>query len=126
MPEGRRGRPPSSAEVILRIHFMQQRFNLSDPAMEGALHDMALFCDFARLDGWEERVPDKSTILRFRRVLEKHKLAAKVLETINELLQAKGLMLRASTVVDATLIAAPSSTKNSTGQRDHEMHQAKK
>jgi IS5 family transposase len=126
MPEGRRGRPPFAVEVMLRIHFMQQWFNLSDPAMEEALHDMALFRDFAGLGGWDERVPDETTILRFRRVLEKHKLAAQILHTINDLLRSKGLMLRAGTVVDATLIAAPSSTKNATGERDPEMKQSKK
>jgi IS5 family transposase len=126
MPEGRRGRPPFSVEVMLRIHFMQQWFNLSDPAMEEALHDMALFRDFAGLGGWDERVPDETTILRFRRVLEKHKLAPKILQTINDLLRSKGLMLRAGTVVDATLIAAPSSTKNAEGERDPEMKQSKK
>lgn len=126
MPEGRRGRPPFAVEVMLRVHFMQQWFNLSDPAMEEALHDMALFRDFAGLGGWDERVPDESTILRFRRVLEKHKLAPKILQTINDLLRSKGLMLRAGTVVDATLIAAPSSTKNASGERDPEMKQSKK
>ena len=126
MPEGRRGRPPFAVEVMLRIHFMQQWFNLSDPAMEEALHDMALFRDFAGLGGWDERVPDETTILRFRRVLEKHKLAPKILQTINDLLRSKGLMLRAGTVVDATLIAAPSSTKNLDGERDPEMKQSKK
>jgi IS5 family transposase len=126
MPEGRRGRPPFAVDVMLRIHFMQQWFNLSDPAMEEALHDMALFRDFAGLGGWDERVPDETTILRFRRVLEKHKLAPKMLQTINDLLRAKGLMLRAGTVVDATLIAAPSSTKNAEGERDPEMKQSKK
>ena len=126
MPEGRRGRPPFAVEVMLRIHFMQQWFNLSDPAMEEALHDMALFRDFAGLGGWDERVPDETTILRFRRVLEKHKLAPKILQTINDLLRSKGLMLRAGTVVDATLIAAPSSTKNTEGERDPEMKQSKK
>lgn len=126
MPEGRRGRPPFAVEVMLRVHFMQQWFNLSDPAMEEALHDMALFRDFAGLGGWDERVPDESTILRFRRVLEKHKLAPKMLQTINDLLRSKGLMLRAGTVVDATLIAAPSSTKNASGERDPEMKQSKK
>jgi hypothetical protein len=79
MPEGRRGRPPFAVEVMLRIHFMQQWFNLSDPAMEEALHDMALFRDFAGLGGWNDRQPDETTILRFRRVLEKHKLAHKIL-----------------------------------------------
>jgi len=126
MPEGRRGRPPFAVEVMLRIHFMQQWFNLSDPAMEEALHDMALFRDFAGLGGWDERVPDETTILRFRRVLEKHKLAPKILQTINDLLRSKGLMLRAGTVVDATLIDAPSSTKNAEGERDPEMKQSKK
>lgn len=126
MPEGRRGRPPFAVEVMLRIHFMQQWFSLSDPAMEEALHDMALFRDFAGLGSWDERVPDETTILRFRRVLEKHKLAPKILQTINDLLRSKGLMLRAGTVVDATLIAAPSSTKNAEGERDLEMKQSKK
>lgn len=126
MPEGRRGRPPFAVEVMLRIHFMQQWFNLSDPAMEEALHDMALFRDFAGLGGWNDRQPDETTILRFRRVLEKHKLAPKILGVVNELLSRKGLLLRAGTVVDATLIAAPSSTKNKSGERDPEMKQSQK
>ena len=125
-PEGRRGRPPFSVETMLRIHFMQQWFTLSDPAMEEALHDMPLFREFAGLGGWSDRLPDETTILRFRHLLEEHKLAPKILQTINELLRAKGLLLRAGTVVDATLIAAPSSTKNSSGERDPEMHQSKK
>jgi len=126
MPEGRRGRPPFAVEVMLRVHFMQQWFNLSDPAMEEALHDMALFRDFAGLAGWDDRVPDETTILRFRRVLEKYKLAPMILQTITDLLRSKGLMLRAGTLVDATLIAAPSSTKNAQGERDPEMKQSKK
>jgi len=112
MPEGKRGRPPFPVESLLRIHFMQQWFTLSDPAMEEALHDMPLFRDFAGLGGWDDRLPDESTILRFRHVLEKHKLAERILATVNLLLGAKGLMLRSGTVVDATLISAPSSTKN--------------
>ena len=125
-PEGRRGRPPFSVDTMLRIHFMQQWFTLSDPAMEEALHDVPLFREFAGLGGWSDRLPDESTILRFRHLLEKHKLAAQILGLVNELLCAKGLMLRAGTVVDATLIAAPSSTKNASGERDPEMHQSKK
>lgn len=125
-PEGRRGRPPFSVDTMLRIHFMQQWFTLSDPAMEEALHDVPLFREFAGLGGWSDRLPDESTILRFRHLLEKHKLAAQILGRVNELLCAKGLMLRAGTVVDATLIAAPSSTKNASGERDPEMHQSKK
>jgi IS5 family transposase len=125
-PEGKKGRPPFPVETMLRIHFMQQWFTLSDPAMEEALHDMPLFRDFAGLGGWDDRLPDESTILRFRHALEKHKLAERILATVNLLLGAKGLMLRSGTVVDATLISAPSSTKNASGERDPEMHQSKK
>lgn len=125
-PEGKRGRPPFAVEAMLRIHFMQQWFTLSDPAMEEALHDVPLFREFAGLDNWSTRLPDESTILRFRHLLEKHKLAEQMLSVINDLLRDKGLMLRAGTVVDATLIAAPSSTKNASGERDPEMHQSKK
>ena len=124
-PEGKRGRPPFPIETMLRIHFMQQWFTLSDPAMEEALHDMPLFREFAGL-GWDTRLPDESTILRFRHLLERHKLPEQILAVVNELLRDKGLMLKTGTVVDATLIAAPSSTKNASGQRDPEMHQTKK
>ena len=94
--------------------------------MEEALHDVPLFRDFAGLGGWNDRLPDESTIRRFRHLLEEHKLAPEILKYINALLQAKGLLLRAGTVVDATLIAAPSSTKNEGKERDPEMHQSKK
>jgi IS5 family transposase len=124
-PEGKKGRPPFAVETMLRIHFMQQWFTLSDPAMEEALHDIALFREFAGI-GWDSRLPDESTILRFRHLLERHKLSEQILATVNELLRDKGLMLKAGTVVDATLIAAPSSTKNQSGERDPEMHQTKK
>jgi len=126
LPEGKRGRPPFPVQALLRIHFMQQWFTLSDPAMEEALHDMPLFRDFAGLGGWDDRLPDESTILRFRHVLEKHHLAEQILATINTLLRDRGLMLKSGTVVDATLIAAPSSTKNASGERDPEMKQSKK
>lgn len=126
LPEGKRGRPPFSPETMLRIHFMQQWFALSDPAMEEALHDMPVFREFAGLEGWDERLPDESTILRFRHTLEKHKLAAQILQTVNDLLSAKGVMLKSGTVVDASLIAAPSSTKNKSGERDPEMKQSRK
>ena len=111
--------------TMLRIHFMQQWFTLSDPAMEEALHDVPLFREFAGLN-YETRLPDESTILRFRHLLEGNKLAEQILLTVNAMLQAKGLMLKVGTVVDATLIAAPSSTKNASGERDPEMHQTKK
>lgn len=125
-PEGKKGRPPFAVATMLRIHFMQQWFGLSDPAMEEALHDVPLYREFCGLDTWTTRLPDESTILRFRHLLEKHKLAAQMLVVINDMLRDKGLMLRAGTVVDATLIAAPSSTKNAGGTRDPEMHQTKK
>lgn len=111
---------------MLRIHFIQQWFNLSDPAMEEALYDMALFREFVGLDAGEDNLPDESTILRFRHLLETHNLSLQILATVNATLAAKGLLLKSGTVVDATLIAAPSSTKNSSGERDPEMHQTKK
>jgi IS5 family transposase len=125
-PAGRTGRPPFAVSTMLRIHFMQQWFGLSDPAMEEALHDVPLYCEFAGLDPGISRLLDESTILRFRHLLEEHNLSLQLLATINSTLASKGLMLKTGTVVDATLIAAPSSTKNSTGQRDAEMHQTKK
>ena len=124
-PEGRTGRPPFPVQMLLRIHFMQQWFNLSDPAMEEALHDMPLFREFVGLS-WGSATPDESTILRFRHLLEKHKLAEQILKIVTDLLESKKLLLRTGTIVDATLIAAPSSTKNSTKSRDPEMHQTKK
>ena len=123
-PEGRRGRPPFAVQTMLRIHFMQQWFTLSDPAMEEALHDVPLFREFARLS-WDQRLPDESTILRFRHLLEEHKLADQMLAAVNEVLVANGLLLNAGTVVDSTLISAPSSTKNKTGERDPDMRQSK-
>jgi IS5 family transposase len=99
---------------------------LSDPAMEEALFDVPLYREFAGLDNGNVRLPDESTILRFRHLLETHKLAGPMLATVNDVLRDKGLMLRIGTVVDATLISAPSSTKNDSGERDPEMHQTKK
>jgi IS5 family transposase len=125
-PPGRRGRPPFPVETMLRIHFMQQWFGLSDPATEEALFDVPLYREFAGLDNGNVRLPDESTILRFRHLLETHKLAGPMLATVNDLLRDKGLMLRIGKVVDATLISAPSSTKNDSGQRDPEIHQTKK
>jgi transposase, IS5 family len=125
-PAGKTGRPPFAVETMLRIHFMQQWFGLSDPAMEEALHDVPLYCQFARLDPGMSRLPDESTILRFCHLLEEHDLSLQIMAAINATLANKGLMLKAGTVVDATLIAAPSSTKNRDGERDPEMHQTKK
>jgi IS5 family transposase len=125
-PRAKTGRPPFSIETMLRIHYLQQWFGLSDPAMEEALHDVPLYREFAGLGDGVSRLPDETTILRFRHLLEAHDLAADMLRVVNDILQAQGLMLRAGTAVDATLISAPSSTKNAGGERDPEMHQTRK
>jgi len=119
------GRPPFAVATMLRIHCLQLWWNLSDPAMEEELHERPLYRQFAGLEG-AARMPDETTILRFRHLLEKQQLAPKVLRIINEGLSSKGLLLKTGTLVDASLIAAPSSTKNSSGERDPEMHQTKK
>ena len=123
--EGIKGRPPFALQTMLRIHFMQQWFNLGDQAMEEAFFDTPLYLEFAQLPAFG-RLPDESTLLRFRHRLEKHKLAEQILASVNELLEQRGLLLRAGTAVDATLIAAPSSTKNKDKARDPEMHSSQK
>ena len=125
-PKAKTGRPPFGIETMLRVHYLQQWFALSDPAMEEALHDMPVFREFAKFEDGLQRLPDETTILRFRHLLEKHDLATDMLRVVNDILQAKGLTMKKGTVVDATLIAAPSSTKNAEGLRDPEMHQTKK
>lgn len=125
-PAGKTGRPPFAVSTMLRIHFMQQWFGLSDPAMEEALHDVPLYREFAGLDAGVTRMPDESTILRFRHLLEANNLSLQLMAAINATLATKGLMLKSGTVVDATLIAAPPSTKNRAGERDPEMHQTQK
>ena len=124
-PEGKTGRPPFSLMTMLRVHFMQQWFTLSDPAMEDAFFDTPLYREFAQLQEFG-RVPDESTILRFRHRLEKHKLAEQILQAVNQLLTGRGLLLKAGTAIDATLISAPTSTKNKDKARDPEMHSSKK
>ncbi len=122
---GRVGRPPYAMETMLRIHLLQQWYALSDPGMEEALHEIASMRLFARLSGLDA-IPDETTILNFRRLLETHGLAAKMLEAVNAHLARKGQSLRAGTIVDATIIHAPSSTKNADKARDPEMHQTRK
>ena len=124
-PQGRTGRPPFSLETMLRVYFMQQWFTLSDPAMEEAFFDTPLYREFAQLPELS-RLPDESTILRFRHRLEKHKLTEQILATVNEILTQRGLLLKTGTAVDATLIAAPTSTKNKDKARDPDMHSSKK
>ena len=125
-PKPGNGRRPYPLEVMLRIHFMQQWFNLSDPAMEEALYDSTSIRNFAKLSLTRGSIPDETTILNFRHLLEKHDIAADALEAVNLLLQDQGMMVRKGTIVDATIIEAPSSTKNATSTRDPEMHQTKK
>ena len=110
--------------MALRVHLLQNWFGYSDPAMEEALYETTILRQFAGLS--LERIPDETTILNFRRLLERHELAAGILAVINGYLGDRGLSLRQGTIVDATLIHAPSSTKNKDGKRDPEMHQTKK
>jgi len=123
-PKGEGGRPAYPLMAMLRVHLMQNWFGYSDPAMEEALYETTILRQFAGLS--LERIPDETTILNFRRLLEKHELAAGILAVINAYLGDRGLSLRQGTIVDATLIHAPSSTKNQDGKRDPEMHQTKK
>jgi IS5 family transposase len=124
-PEGKNGRPPFALETMLRTHFLQQWFTLSDPGMEEAFFDTPVYRQFAQLEEFA-RLPDESTILRFRHRLEKHKLSEQILAVVNDLLTQRGLLLKTGTVVDATLIAAPTSTKNKDKARDPEMHSSQK
>ncbi len=124
-PVAGRGRHPYPIATMLRVHLMQNWFSLSDPAMEEALYEIASMRQFARLT-LSKPIPDETTILNFRRLLEENELAAEILVRVNRYLSRKGLLLRQGSIVDATIIAAPSSTKNAEGERDPEMHQTKK
>lgn len=124
-PKAGRGRQPYGLETMLRIHFLQQWYALSDPAMEEALYEIASMRQFAKLS-LLAAIPDETTILNFRHLLERHGIAAKLLQAVNRHLQDNKLLPRTGTIVDATIIDAPSSTKNSSGTRDPEMHQTKK
>ncbi len=126
-PKGEgRGRPPIGLEKMLRMYIAQQCFGLSDEAIEDALYDSQAIRRFVGMDLARDTAPDATTLLKFRRLLEDNKLTVTIFENINQHLAAKGLMMRGGTVVDATIIAAPSSTKNSGGKRDPQMHQTKK
>jgi transposase, IS5 family len=125
-PRGRRGRPPVGLERMLRVYFLQQWYGLADEALEDALYDSQALQGFARIELGAEGVPDATTLLKFRRLLETHDLCKGLFAALNADLAARGLLLREGTLVDATLIAAPSSTKNAQKARDPEMHQTKK
>ena len=125
-PKGERGRPPIGLERMLRVYFLQQWYGLADEALEDALYDSQALQGFARIDLTAEGVPDATTLLKFRRLLETHDLCKGLFAAINTDLTARGLLLREGTLVDATLIAAPPSTKNKEKKRDPEMHQTRK
>ena len=125
-PKGVGGRPPIGLERMLRIHFIQHWFNLADEACEEALYDSASLRRFAGIDLGREPVPDATTLLKFRRLLNEHKLGEKLFAKVGEVLQQSGFKLKTGTIVDATIIGAPSSTKNADNARDPEMHQTRK
>lgn len=124
-PKGENGRPPYPLAVMLRVHCMQLFYNLSDPAMEDALYEIESMRRFAGLS-LSGRIPDETTILNFRHFLEQHALGKEIFVTVNKHLADHGLLLKEGSILDATIIAAPSSTKNEDGERDSEMHQSKK
>lgn len=125
-PKGERGRPPMGLERMLRIYFLQQWYSLADEALEDSLYDINSLREFVGIDLGREPIPDATTLLKFRHLLEQNNLSSQMLQAINLDLARRGLLMRAGTIVDATLIAAPSSTKNATGTREPEMHQTKK
>jgi IS5 family transposase len=125
-PKAGNGRPPIGLQRMLRIHLLQHWFNLADEAMEEALYDSAALRAFVGIDLGREPVPDATSLLRFRHLLEKHRLGEAIFAEVGKVLQARGLKLSGGTIVDATLIAAPSSTKNAEQRRDPEMKQTKK
>jgi transposase, IS5 family len=125
-PKAGNGRRPKELEKMLRIYFLQQWFKLADRAVEEALYDSATLRQFAGIDLGAEPVPDETTVCKFRHLLEEHELGEQILGTVNLHLQAKGVRITTGTIVDATLIHAPSSTKNRDQSRDPEMHPAKK
>jgi IS5 family transposase len=123
---GRVGRQPIGVSRMLRMYFLQQWFGLADEAVEDAIYDSQSMRDFVAIDLARETVPDATTLLKFRRLLEEKALTKKIFEGINTHLAAQGLLLREGTMVDATIIAAAPSTKNKGKARDAEMHQTKK
>jgi len=120
------GRPPYPLATMLRIHLLQQWYSLSDPAIEEALIEVPTMRRFAGIELISDRIPDETTILSFRHLLEKHSLGEQIFETVKAHLKANGMAMKQGTIIDATLIAAPSSTKNEKRERDPEMHQTKK
>jgi IS5 family transposase len=125
-PKGERGRPPIGLERMLRIYFLQQWYGLADEALEDALYDSQALRGFASIDLNRNPVPDATTLLKFRHWLERHDLTRVLFDEVGTVLEERGLLMRQGTIVDATIIAAPPSTKNKSKARDPEMHQTKK
>jgi len=125
-PEGKRGRKPVGIETMLRMYLMQNWFNLSDVGIEDAIYDSYAMKKFLRLDFSREQVPDATTLLKFRHLLEKHDIPQHIFADVNKRLNQSGLIMHGGSIVDATIIQAPSSTKNKDKARDPEMHQTKK
>jgi len=125
-PAGKRGRPPIGIERMLRIYFLQQWYGLADEALEDAIYDSQSMRLFTGIDLSVESVPDATTLLKFRHLLEEHGLAKQIFEAINALLEEHKLLMKEGTIVDATIIAAAPSTKNARKERDPEMHQTRK
>ena len=125
-PKGKRGRPPVGIERMLRLYFLQQWYGLADEALEDTLYDSQAMRSFAGIDLGLESVPDATTLLKFRHLLETQELTKRIFEEVGALLTERKLLMREGTLVDATIIAAPSSTKNREGKRDPDMHQTKK
>ena len=121
-----KGRQPVGLSIMLRTYFVQQWFNLSDPGVEELLYESAAVRRFVGVDLGVAPAPDETTVLRFRHLLEKHSLGGQMLDTVNEYLESKGIKIQTGTIVDASILHAPSSTKNETKQRDPEMHQTRK
>src|SRR5277367_4207275 len=125
-PKAGNGRQPVGLEIMLRTYFLQQWFNLSDPGMEEAFYESPVLRRFARVDLGVAGAPDETTILRFRHLLERHDLCGEMQEAVNGYLESNGIRISTGTIVDATIIHAPSSAKNSAGERDPQMHQTGK
>ena len=125
-PKAGNGRQPVGLRIMLRTYFVQQWFNLSDPGVEEALYESPVLRRFVGVDLGVAAAPDETTVCRFRHLLEKHDLGGLMLEAVNIHLEARGIRIATGTIVDATILHAPSSTKNASGERDPEMHQTRK
>ena len=125
-PSGKRGRPTRGIETMLRMYLMQNWFNLSDAGLEDAIYDSYAMRSFMNIDFYKEQVPDATTLLKFRHLLEEHHIGEQIFADVNSRLEECGLIMHGGSIVDATIVSAPSSTKNKEGKRDPEMHQTKK